>query len=85
MNSKKIIIYDNSVLFKILDEIKSDDLYRKCKVDFSDFTEDFNKSKETEIHRISFSKLKKKFKKKYPRLKIELKIISLNKKIEHFN
>tara|TARA_A100001388_G_scaffold229118_1_gene180831 strand:- start:280 stop:696 length:417 start_codon:yes stop_codon:yes gene_type:complete len=46
---------------------------------------DFNKSKETEIHRISFSKLKKKFKKKYPRLKIELKIISLNKKIEHFN
>ncbi len=46
---------------------------------------DFNKSKETEIHRISFSKLKKKFKKKYPRLKIELKIISLNKKVEHFN
>ena len=29
--------------FKILDEIKSDKLYRKCKVDFSDFSEDFNK------------------------------------------
>ena len=28
--------------FKILEEIKSDNLYRKCKVDFSDFTEDFN-------------------------------------------
>ena len=40
--------------FKILDEIKSDDLYRKCKVDFSDFTEDFNKSKE----KLNFSDLR---------------------------
>ena len=40
--------------FKILDEIKSDDLYRKCKVDFSDFTEDFNKSKE----KVNFSDLR---------------------------
>ena len=40
--------------FKILDEIKSDDLYRKCKVDFSDFTEDFNKSKE----KMNFSDLR---------------------------
>ena len=40
--------------FKILDEIKSDDLNRKCKVDFSDFTEDFNKSKE----KLNFSDLR---------------------------
>ena len=40
--------------FKILDEIKSDDLYRKFKVDFSDFTEDFNKSKE----KVNFSDLR---------------------------
>ena len=40
--------------FKILDEIKSNDLYRKCKVDFSDFTEDFNRSKE----KVNFSDLR---------------------------
>ena len=31
-----------------------DSLYRKCKVDFSDFTEDFNKSKE----KVNFSDLR---------------------------
>ncbi len=40
--------------FKILDEVKSNDLYRKCKVDFSDFTEDFNRSKE----KVNFSDLR---------------------------
>ena len=40
--------------FKILDEIKSDNLYRRCKVDFSDFTEDFNISNE----KVNFSDLK---------------------------
>ena len=44
----------------------------------------FDKSNETKIHKASFVEIKKKFKKKYPRLKIELKLISLNKKIENF-
>ena len=44
----------------------------------------FDKSNETKIHRASFDEIRKKFKKKYPRLKIELKLISLNKKIENF-
>jgi carbonic anhydrase len=45
---------------------------------------EFSKIYETKIHKISFKKIKKIFKKKYPRLKIELKLISLNKKIENF-
>ena len=44
----------------------------------------FDKSNETKIHKDSFKKIKLKFKKKYPKLKIELKLISLNKKIENF-
>ena len=44
----------------------------------------FDKSNETKIHKASFVKIKKKFKKKYPKLKNELKLISLNKKIENF-
>ena len=44
----------------------------------------FDKYNETKIHKVSFVKIKKKFKKKYPKLKIELKLISLNKKIENF-
>ena len=43
-----------------------------------------NKTDETKIHKKSFTKVKKIFKKKYPNLSIELKIISLNKKIENF-
>ena len=43
-----------------------------------------NKFNETKIHKMSFTKLKKKFKKRYPKLKIELKLISLNKKVENF-
>ena len=39
---------------------------------------------ETNIHRDSLQKIKKLFKKKYPRLSIELNIISLNKKIETY-
>ena len=45
---------------------------------------DFSKTNETKIHKNSFKKIKKMFKKKYPKLKIELKLISLNKKIENF-
>ena len=37
---------------------------------------------ETHIHRESLQKIKKLFKKKYPKLNIELNIISLNKKVE---
>ena len=42
---------------------------------------EFSKINETNVHENSFRKIKK----KYPKLKIELKIISLNKKIENFN
>ena len=45
---------------------------------------EFSKINETKVHEISFKKIKKMFKKKYPKLKIELKLISLNKKIENF-
>ena len=44
----------------------------------------FNKIIETKIHKKSFLNIKKKFKKKYPKLIIELKIISLNNKVEVF-
>ena len=44
----------------------------------------FSKKNETKIHLESFDKIKKIFKKKYPKLKIELKLMSLNKKIEEF-
>jgi len=44
----------------------------------------FTKINETKIHINSFKKIKKIFKKKYPKLSIELKIISLNSKVETF-
>ena len=43
----------------------------------------FSSINETKVHKNSFKKIKKIFKKKYPKLKIELKLISLNKKIEN--
>ena len=45
---------------------------------------DFSRINETKVHKNSFKKIKKIFKKKYPKLKIELKLISLNKKIKNF-
>ena len=45
---------------------------------------EFSRINETKIHRNSFQKIKKIFKKKYPKLKIELKLISLNSKVEIF-
>ena len=45
---------------------------------------EFTRINETKIHRNSFQKIKKIFKKKYPKLKIELKLISLNSKVETF-
>ena len=44
----------------------------------------FNTTNEIKIHKDSFKKIKAKFKKKYPKLKIELNLISLNQKIEKF-
>ena len=44
----------------------------------------FNYFHETKIHENSFSKIKKRFKNKYPNLKIETILISLNKKVEKF-
>ena len=45
---------------------------------------EFTSINETKVHKTSFQKLKRIFKKKYPKLSIELKIISLNSKVETF-
>ena len=45
------------------------------------FSNEFN---EVQTHKISFLKIKKIFKKKHPKLKIETVLISLNKKVEKF-
>jgi len=45
---------------------------------------EFSKINEIKTHKNSFQKIKKIFKKKYPKLSIELKIISLNSKVETF-
>ena len=44
----------------------------------------FDSFNETKIHRNSFTKIKNKFKNKYPNLKIETILASLNKKVEKF-
>ena len=43
-----------------------------------------NELNEVKTHKISFLKIKKLFKKKHPKLKIETVLISLNKKVEKF-
>ncbi len=45
---------------------------------------EFSKINETKVHKNSFKKIKKIFKKKYPNLIIETLLISLNQKIEKF-
>ena len=45
---------------------------------------EFSKNNETIVHKDSFHKIKKLFKKKYPKLRIEFKIISLNNKVETY-
>ena len=45
---------------------------------------EFSKNNETIVHKNSFHKIKKLFKKKYPKLRIEFKIISLNNKVETY-
>jgi carbonic anhydrase len=45
---------------------------------------EFSDINETKVHKNSFKKIKKIFRKKYPKLSIELKIISLNSKVEIF-
>ena len=44
----------------------------------------FNNFNETKIHENSFTKVKNRFKNKYPNLKIETILASLNKKVEKF-
>ena len=44
----------------------------------------FSLTNETKVHKNSFQKIKKIFKKKYPNLRLELKVISLNGKVETF-
>ena len=44
----------------------------------------FSKTNETKVHKNSFKLIKMISKKKYPRLKIECKLISLNKNVENF-
>jgi carbonic anhydrase len=44
----------------------------------------FSSINETKIHKDSFKKIKKLFKKKYPKLSIELNIILLNSRIEKY-
>ena len=46
---------------------------------------EFSLINETKVHKTAFQKLKKIFKKKYPKLSIELKIISINSKVEIFS
>ena len=46
---------------------------------------EFDSLNEIKIHKSSFKKIKKVFKKKYSKLKIETYLISLNKKIRKFN
>ena len=43
-----------------------------------------SKANEMLVHRNSFQKIKKIFKRKYPKFRIELKLISLNSKVETF-
>ena len=45
---------------------------------------EFSKANEMIVHRNSFQKIKKIFKRKYPKFRIELKLISLNSKVETF-
>ena len=45
---------------------------------------EFSLPNETKVHTNSFQKIKKIFKKKYPKLSVEFKIISLNSKVETF-
>ncbi len=45
---------------------------------------EFNSANEKKIHKESFSKIKKQIKKRFPKLKVELNLISLDSKIIKF-
>ncbi len=45
----------------------------------------FNEQRESSIHKKSFNQIKKNLKKRHKKLKIEMFLISLNKKIKKFN
>jgi carbonic anhydrase len=45
---------------------------------------EFNNKVETDIHKVSFKKLKSSLKKKFPKLKIEFNVMALNNSIKKF-
>ena len=76
---KRIVNLKKTISLESLDKLINTN---KSFINFKEKIE--NNIKETEIHKNSFQKIKKKFKKKYPKLSIELRIISLNSKVETF-
>ncbi len=50
----------------------------------ADSKKKFNSTNEKKIHKDSFSKIKKQIKKRYPKLKVELNLISLDGKVTKF-
>ena len=46
---------------------------------------EFNNKVETNIHKVSFKKLKSSLRKKFPKLKIEFNVMALNNSIKKFN
>jgi len=45
---------------------------------------EFNNKIETDIHKVSFKKLKSSLRKKFPKLKIEFNVMALNNSIKKF-
>ena len=50
----------------------------------ANFKKEFNNKIETDIHKVSFKKLKSSLKKKFPKLKIEFNVMALNNSIKKF-
>ena len=46
---------------------------------------EFNNKIETDIHKVSFMKLKSNLRKKFPKLKVEFNVMALNNSIKKFN
>ena len=55
-----------------------------CAAKIANGKKEFSPAIENKIHRVSFSKIKKQIKKKFPKLKVELNLISLDSKITKF-
>lgn len=50
----------------------------------ANFKKEFNNKVETNIHKVSFKKLKSSLRKKFPKLKIEFNVMALNNSIKKF-